>query len=520
MSFRSLLVVVFLTASAHAGEIELVLQDGRDGYRGTRDTAISVDPRLADRNVGGESTIWIWQFDGVSLVKFALDHSVIPDDAVVKEATLELYCTSVGFAEEEIQRPWEVGVYEFLADWREGSGDTKAIFRDGATLKTCNGRDGWPKGSPTALAGKLLGTTTLHGPEPRWYKWSLDPELMTSWISERRANHGFLVWGKAPGKAVAFASREDKSVSQRPALRLRLAGIDGKQKDQELAVPKPGERANLPDNSVGVWYHPFYTLKDDGINDWKIHVIDWHHPLPEDGMYDCEDEATIRKQVQEMRDVGINFIVFDNTNTVGVNNGWLERRVKAWFDFMDKQPEKDRLALVMAPGGELNVHENRERWLEVVNYLFDTYAKRPSYGYLDSKPLFLWYIERDVWPDWHDDRWTIKPTYTFFRTPDQATHGGWGWGAHPRPPPNKECMSIMPGWHRGDDPQGGIPRESGAYYARQWREVLKAKPRFILIASWNDLGELTGIFPTTLWHKQYVEITRRAIWLYRRRQKQ
>jgi hypothetical protein len=516
MSLRSLLVVIVLAYAAHAGETELVLQDGHDGYRGTRDTAISVDPRLADRNLGAEPTIWIWQFDGVLLVKFAFDYSVIPSDAVVKQATLELYCTSVGFAEEEVQRPWDVGVYEFLADWREGSGDTKADFRDGATLKTWNGREGWPKGSPTALAGKLLGTTTLKGPESRWYKWSLDPALVTSWIAARRANHGFLVWGKAPGKAVAFASRENKSISQRPALRLRLEGIDGQYKGSETRRFERDKIIDLPNKSVGVWYTPFYTLKNDHVNHWDTDVKGWNHPLPLGGMYDCEDVETIRRQTKEMKRIGINFIVFDDNNCVHVDEGWIDRRIKAWFDFMDKEPEKDRLTLVISAGGELNVHEDREGWIKAVNYLWDTYSQRASYGKLDGKPLLIWYTERDVWPDWKDERWTVKQAFHYYRTKEQGTHGGWGWGANPFPPDNKECMSLMPGWHRGDNTDP-ISREGGAYYARQWRHVLHVKPRFVLIAGWNDLSECTAIEPTKAWGTQYVDSTRRYISLYRSR---
>jgi hypothetical protein len=511
---RWLFVLAFLTGAAQAGEIELVLQDGHDGYRGTRDTAISVDPRLADRNLGGEPTIWIWQFEGLSLVKFSFDRSRIPDEAVVKEATLELYCTSVGFADEEVKRSWDVGVYEFLADWREGSGDTKADLRDGATLKTWNGRDAWPKGSPTALAGKLLGTATLQGPEQRSYKWSLDPELVRSWIAERRANHGFLVWGKAPGKAVSFASRENKSASHRPALRLRLAGVDGK-KHQKSGALESDELANLRDRSVGVWYTPFYTLKDDHVNHWDKDVVGWHHPLPVHGKYDCEDELTIARQVKEMKKVGIGFIVFDDTNCVWVDNKAIDRRIKAWFDYMDKQ--LNPIPLVISVGGELNQHDNnRKGWLEAVDFVWNTYGQRRSYGKLDGKPLLLWYIERDEWPDWNDDRWTIKRTYNFFRTKDQATHGGWGWGSQPLPPGSHECMSIMPGWNRGDDPGPGVPREGGAYYARQWQEVLRARPRFVLIAGWNDFSELTAIEPSQQWHSQYVDVTRRCIQLFRR----
>lgn len=500
---RSVFVIAFLTCAAQAGEIELVLQDGRDGYRGTRDTAISVDPRLADRNVGGEPTIWIWQFDGASLIKFSLDDVVIPKDAVVKQATLELCCTSVGFADEEVQRPWDVGVYEFLADWREGSGDAKTDLRDGATLKTWNGRDGWPKGSATALAGKLLGTTTLQGPEPRWYKWSLDPALVTSWIAGRRANHGFLVWGKAPGKAVSFASREDKSVSQRPALRLRLAGIDGK---PPLNLVQQGFDLDRhePTLIVGCWYHPFWSLKHGDINPHWGDVRQWRRHFPAGGAYDCEDPAVIKRQVEQMRDCGISFLVFDDTNCVLVDEGQIDRRIKTWFDWMDKRPEKERILLAIAPGGELNVHNNRQAWLDSVTYLYEHYASRPSYARLDGKPLLFWYIDKDSWPDWSDEQWTIRKTYAGHRPESKS---GFAWAVRGMPLPNKEAMSVTTSWSRPDSPDV-FPRNNGEYYKRMWLEVLRHQPRYVLISSWNEFAENVSIEDTTEYGSQYRTLTK------------
>lgn len=241
MATRAFLLLACLASVAAAADLELVLQDGHDGYFGTRDTVISVDPRIANRNLGGEPTTWIWQFDGIALVEFDFDYSVIPADAVIKQATLELYCVSVGFSPEEIRRPWEVGVYEFQSDWCEGSGLAAAESLDGATLKTSNGRDAWPNGTPTASAGRLLGAATLQGPQHRWYKWSLDPAIVNEWVSSRRANYGMLVWGKAPGKAASFASREAKVAEQRPVLRLRLANtgkLSGQLNAQRLDAAK------------------------------------------------------------------------------------------------------------------------------------------------------------------------------------------------------------------------------------------------------------------------------------------
>ncbi len=200
-----------------------------------------------------------------------------------------------------------------------------------------------------------------------------------------------------------------------------------------------------------------------------------------------------------MRDIGVRFIVFDHTNTVHVDNGQIDRRIRKWYDWMDKQPEEKRLLLTIAAGGELNQHSNRDGWKEASSFLWENYASRPSHARLHGKPLLCWYIEKDVWDDWVDDRWTIRRTYHFFRTPDQGKHEGWGWGSNPEPPPNAECMCVMPGWHRGDDKGGGVPRLAGQHYTKGWLAILKARPRYILIGSWNEWGELTAIENSLGW---------------------
>lgn len=215
------MLVLYGASVARPDEFVALLQDGRDGFRGTRDSTISVDPRISDVSLGAHAELGIWQFDGVVLIKFDFDYSEIPADASIKAASLELYCVSVGFTDEQIARPWDVGVYDCSSSWQEGNGTPNAKIIDGATLKTTDGHVPWPGGSPTSAAGMLQATATITGAN-RWYRWPLDPDGITDLIAGHRENLGYIVWGKAPGKAVSFASREWGTVAQRPVLRLEL----------------------------------------------------------------------------------------------------------------------------------------------------------------------------------------------------------------------------------------------------------------------------------------------------------
>jgi hypothetical protein len=219
----ALAVVHSLFASyCGAKETTYVIQDGRLGS--CTDVMISVDPRLEKHNLGGMDIIAVWQHDGISLLRFNLDR--IPKKAVVTKASLKLYCSSVGFADEEISRDWPIAVHAFEHKWREGTGTDKAISRNGATITTFDGKKPWPKGSPLTSAGTRLGTIIHRGGTPRWYEWPLKVQIVNEWISGERSNNGMIVWGKAPGKAVSFSSSESPKRETRPQLILTFISPD------------------------------------------------------------------------------------------------------------------------------------------------------------------------------------------------------------------------------------------------------------------------------------------------------
>lgn len=204
-----------------AADVALVLQEGRPGCGDVQDVHVSVDPALSDRNLGGMHFIGIWSDSQPALIRF--DLSAIPAGAKVMSASLELFCVSVGFSDEEIQRSWAVGIYECRHEWTEGTGHDQIVRSDGATVSTFDGTAPWPPGGVTATAGDRIAVTSHLGGETRWYVWELKADIIQAWIDGSRPNHGFVVWGKAPGKAVSFASSETTTAENRPRLRLTLS---------------------------------------------------------------------------------------------------------------------------------------------------------------------------------------------------------------------------------------------------------------------------------------------------------
>jgi hypothetical protein len=108
---------------------------------------------------------------------------------------------------------------------------------------------------------------------------------------------------------------------------------------------------------------------------------------------------------------------------VWVDNSRSDGLIRTWFDFMDAKPAQERIPIAIAAGGELNQHNRRDAWTEAVEYLWQTYARRPSYMRVNGKPVLHWYVEKDVWPEWTDARWTIRRTNHFFWSARQPVDG-------------------------------------------------------------------------------------------------
>jgi hypothetical protein len=219
------LILLILASSllpAYAyGEDAVFTFDFREGKsRVCEDVMISVDPRLAKHNLGGMEIIGVWQFDGISLIRFKLDR--IPKQSVVTKAVLKLYCNSAGFTPTEIARDWPIDAHVFEEAWDEGTGTDKEVSLDGATITTSTRKDPWLKGSPTGSIGPRLGTIVQKGGTPQWYEWNLEPKLVNEWIAGKRPNHGLALVGKPPGKAVSFVSSESPELELRPQLQVTV----------------------------------------------------------------------------------------------------------------------------------------------------------------------------------------------------------------------------------------------------------------------------------------------------------
>ena len=89
------------------------------------------------------------------------------------------------------------------------------------------------------------------------------------------------------------------------------------------------------------------------------------------------------------------------------------------------------------------------------------------------------------------------------------------WGSALRGPTgDRFVMTLGPGYNDTPVPGRGTPirdREQGRFYAWSWDRVLLRRPSLVLIETWNEFHEGTGIAPCREYGEHYVQMTRRYI---------
>ena len=182
--------------------ITVVFQQGVDGYAGTDDTCINA--WAVDTNYGGDNTMAVRSGNvKSSLLRF--DVRIIPTDAVVTEAILQLYTVGSG------GHPITVSVYRVRRAWLGNEATwNRARSGDNWGIPGCDNTDSdrWA----TAEASVVVSS----GAAP--YTFDIT-NMVQAWVSDPAWNAGMLLKALS-GTAVQYtlASREHGNVNIRPKL--------------------------------------------------------------------------------------------------------------------------------------------------------------------------------------------------------------------------------------------------------------------------------------------------------------
>ena len=249
----------------------------------------------------------------------------------------------------------------------------------------------------------------------------------------------------------------------------------------------------------GLWLTVWWT-KDDHFHHWSN-----CHILPARGTYTSGDPAVIAAHYARFRDMGVDFLILDDTNDVGNDGGRINDNIRAWFEFMDAKPAAERIPLCIGGGGEMR-RAGRAAQQGAADFYWANWAQRPSYFMLDGKPLLLIDTDKNYKPgDFEDTRFTVRWAYNGDNHAAMQRNKTWGWGSYAPAPVLAECMSLWPGhrFPRNVEQQGRDPveaaREGGQLYAREWTRVLKARPQYVTVADWNNFEEESALEESYAW---------------------
>ena len=101
------------------------------------------------------------------------------------------------------------------------------------------------------------------------------------------------------------------------------------------------------------------------------------------------------------------------------------------------------------------------------------------------------------------------------------TEGLYGWGAAPfgfNVDTRFTVAEVGPGF--GQNEFGGrdpiyTDREGGKYYEDNLKSALRSRRKILSIETWNEYDEATGISETVAWGRQYIDLTRKYVNLFK-----
>ncbi|UVI27456.1 hypothetical protein [Paenibacillus spongiae] len=259
------------------------------------------------------------------------------------------------------------------------------------------------------------------------------------------------------------------------------AGKNGNNEEQPLFT-----------SQIGMWY----TVWWDDESPFSSHWTDWTRYRPVIGDYSSGDADTIRAHMEWMKQAGVDFVILDDTNGHGNDNGNIAANIDSIFRVVESMPEGTAPKLALAIGyGQWGANDAAAHQAEA-DLIYHQYAQSPVYYHWKGKPLLVDYTTPFWFYKWDDERFTVR--FATGKVSDGAPvapeTGLWGW-VFDRDQNNEEVAGITPGWDTAHLGRGTTPiaREGGRLYTELWKNAVRSNPEAVIIASFNDHAEETGI---------------------------
>jgi len=247
------------------------------------------------------------------------------------------------------------------------------------------------------------------------------------------------------------------------------------------------------------------------------------------GKYDTASDKYINWSLDKMADIGIDFVILDESNGIHLiaGNGQrvLEAALVRYLDIVDariakgiKTPKITLMTPLIGIGDSCGAQQQGKQdgcligeldwiWLRLVN---KEGKPRPGWFWLDGKPFIGIYSVRPFTPTYKDNRYTVRHICNAqsneCHQPQKELGNVWFWSTRnengPLSAPRSEQMTIQNGfdnkiacqiWGLGKDPKCLIHEGfTQAYYNKQWDTAIGEKPRIIVISNFGGGAGIEG----------------------------
>jgi predicted ribosomally synthesized peptide with SipW-like signal peptide len=192
-----------VTIGTWSTETTVTLNPSQDSYinSGSANTNYGANVNLIDGRSGSTYQ--------KALIKFTL--SSIPSTAVITSATLQLYATADGNANDV------VNMYRLRRAWIEGNNSTNS----GVTWNTYNGSSPWGTAGAANISSDFINTIIATATIPsdgmnNWYSWTspLLKDEVQAFVSGTTTNNGWILYPTSPGggQTTSFSSKQGSFV--------------------------------------------------------------------------------------------------------------------------------------------------------------------------------------------------------------------------------------------------------------------------------------------------------------------
>ena len=268
---------------------------------------------------------------------------------------------------------------------------------------------------------------------------------------------------------------------------------------------KPPAKREYFSSAVGMWYTVWWDSKAQDEKYYNHHWIKETRVKPiKHGYYATDDTAKLKDDFTYFNRIGIDYLLLDDTNNHLADEGNIASHINACFKMAKQLGSKNAPELCFGGGSPL-LNSNEPGMIAEMDIFYGyATAYKDNTFFWKGKPLFVNFnIPKNY--GWQDPRgrFTMRPAaghtsegkgYTQKYNLDKTGMYGWVFDYQYS---TSEVYGITPGWSRSHNglSYGSPPlsRKNGELYQQEWLKAIKRKPEMIVIASWNDHAEETGI---------------------------